>query len=176
MEPGVNPPVDEFPILKLIPQRLYPWKERIQFAREKMDSTWAEARRMIEERRRRGDRRKSIVDDLLDEYEKKGFPFTQHGFNNLLGELIEGAADTTASQLLTLILAFAKFPHVQEKARAEIDPVCGASRCPLWSDFDRLPYINAIIKEGMRWRPVSDCLASNSHCTDQRQSPDGNTA
>jgi cytochrome P450 len=25
---------------------------------------------------------------------------------------------------------------------------------PEWSDFDKIPYINCIIKEGMRWRPA----------------------
>jgi cytochrome P450 len=71
-----------------------------------------------------------------------------------MGELIEGGADTTAAQILTLILAFALYPDVQQKARAEIDRLCGTERSPLWSDFAELPYINCILKEGMRWRPV----------------------
>jgi cytochrome P450 len=102
----------------------------------------------------RGDKRICISDSLLDEYDKKGWPMSQHGFNNLIGELVEGGADTTSAQLLTLILAFAKYPQVQEKARVEIDAICGSERSPTWSDFQKLPYINAIVKEGMRWRPV----------------------
>ena len=79
---------------------------------------------------------------------------SQHGFNNLLGEQVEGAADTVSAQLLTQILAWAKNSHVQKKAQTQIDRVCGTSRSPLWSDFKDLPYINAVVKEGMRWRPV----------------------
>jgi cytochrome P450 len=79
---------------------------------------------------------------------------SQREFNLTLGEFVSGGADTTASQLLTLVLAFAKYPHVQEKARKELDAVCGTSRAPVWDDFSRLPYINAIVKEGMRWRPT----------------------
>ncbi|KAJ4233050.1 hypothetical protein NW759_001833 [Fusarium solani] len=71
------------------------------------------------------------------------------------GEIIEGGADTTAAQLLTLILAFALHPEVQAKAREEIDVVCGTERSPRWDDFSKLPYINYIVKEGMRWRPVA---------------------
>jgi cytochrome P450 len=71
-----------------------------------------------------------------------------------MGELVEGGADTTAAQILTLILAFAMYPKVQEKARKEIDLCCGSDRSPLWTDFSQIPYINCIVKEGMRWRPV----------------------
>lgn len=31
----------------------------------------------------------------------------------------------------------------------------GSDRSPAWSDFAQLPYINCIIKEAHRWRPVS---------------------
>lgn len=31
----------------------------------------------------------------------------------------------------------------------------GEERSPQWSDFSKLPYINMIIKESHRWRPVS---------------------
>lgn len=31
----------------------------------------------------------------------------------------------------------------------------GEERSPQWSDFENLPYINMIIKESHRWRPVS---------------------
>jgi len=154
MEPGANPPVDIFPILKYIPSRLAFWKRRAMDAGKTMDHAWGEARARIEARRAKGIRRDCIIDHLLDEYEKNGWPFSQHGFNNLMGELLEGAADTTASQICTLIMAFALHPEVQSKARIEIDKVCGTAHSPRWSDFHDLPYVNAIVKEGMRWRPT----------------------
>ncbi|KAF2179307.1 cytochrome P450 [Zopfia rhizophila CBS 207.26] len=159
MEPGASPPVEVFIILKYAPAWMALWKRRAINAGVTMDQTWSEARRRAEGRRARGDRRPCIIDALLDEYEKKGMPtaVSQHAFTNLLGEMVEGGADTTAAQLLTLILAFALHPHVQEKARREIDAVCGTERSPLRSDFPRLPYINCIVKEGMRWRPVYVC-------------------
>ncbi|KAJ5982934.1 hypothetical protein N7481_005033 [Penicillium waksmanii] len=155
MEAGANPPVDEYPILKFIPKRFAYWKRRAIAAGEVFDSMWGKARRIVDERRARGIKRECIIDDLLDEYEKKGWPMSQHAFNNLVGEVVEGAADTTAAQILTLILAFAKYPHVQEKARHEIDKFCPADRPPTFSDFKKISYINQIVKEGMRWRPVA---------------------
>jgi cytochrome P450 len=156
MEPGANPPVDVFKFLQYIPSSFAFWKRRAIDAGKTMDDTWGEARRRVEERRAKGERRKCIIDTLLDDYDKKGWPSSirQHAFTNLMGEIIEGGADTTAAQLLTLILAFALHPEVQVKARKEIDMVCGTERSPRWDDFSQLPYINCIIKEGMRWRPV----------------------
>jgi len=156
MEPGATPPVDEFPFLKLIPKRFALWKRRAHRAGDTMDAVWTKARQIIDTRRKQGEKRDCIADRLIDEYTEKGFPMSQHAFNNLIGELVEGGADTTAAQLLTMVLALAKNPWVQKKARAEIDPVCGTSRSPLWGeDFRELPYINAVVKEGMRWRPVA---------------------
>jgi cytochrome P450 len=154
MEPGAVPPVEEFPILKFMPGFLAPWKRRIWYSRDETDTLWAQARELIDKRRKLGDVRDCIADHLLEEYEKNGWPMPEYDFNHVLGEIVEGGADTTASQLLTLVLAFAKFPKVQERAREELDRVCGTQRSPAWADFADLPYINATVKEGMRWRPV----------------------
>lgn len=119
-----------------------------------MDDMWDKARAIVDERRARGDKRSSFIDEKIDEYSTKGWPLSTHAFNNLFGELLEAGADTTANQILTLILAMAKHPQFAQKARAEIDYVCGTERAPLFSDFARLPYLNCIVKEGMRWRPT----------------------
>ncbi|KAI8265271.1 Cytochrome P450 monooxygenase yanC [Colletotrichum sp. SAR11_239] len=123
MEPGANPPVDVFTFLRHIPASFAYWKRRAIDAGKTMDETWSTARRLVEERRAHGEKRNCIIDGLLDEYEQKGWPasISQHAFTNLMGEIIEGGADTTAAQLLTLILAFALHPEIQRKAQAEID-------------------------------------------------------
>lgn len=46
------------------------------------------------------------------------------------------------------------YPQVQQKAHQELDTVIGRERLPDIEDKDSLPYINAICKEVMRWRPV----------------------
>lgn len=119
-----------------------------------MDDMWTKARSIVDARRARGEKRDCFIDAKLDDYEKGGWPMSEHAFNNLFGELLEAGADTTANSILTLILAFAKYPEVQRRAREEIDKVCGTERAPLFSDFKNLPYINACVKEGMRWRPT----------------------
>jgi cytochrome P450 len=47
------------------------------------------------------------------------------------------------------------FPEVQRKAQEEIDRVIGSGRLPVVADRPNLPYINAIVKEILRWHPVA---------------------
>lgn len=149
------PPVDEFPFLKWVPERFARWKRIVAETRKVNTGVWAEGRRRLEARRATGVRRNCVGDLILDDWEKKGsWPITDYGFTGVLAEFVAGGADTTSSQILTLILAFAKHPEVQRKAQQEIDAVCGTSRSPMWADFEALPYLNCIVKEGMRWRPT----------------------
>ena len=45
-------------------------------------------------------------------------------------------------------------PDVQRKAQAELDRVVGNDRLPNFNDRERLPYIDALVKETLRWNPV----------------------
>lgn len=49
----------------------------------------------------------------------------------------------------------ALYPEVQRKAQEEIERVLRAGRLPTMADRSRLPYINAIVKEVLRWHPVA---------------------
>ncbi len=48
----------------------------------------------------------------------------------------------------------ASYPEVQRKAQAELETVIGPHRLPGFSDRDSLPYVNALMKELLRWRSV----------------------
>ncbi|KAL4072602.1 cytochrome P450 [Scleroderma yunnanense] len=60
----------------------------------------------------------------------------------------------TAAILEMLILAMILFPDVQEKAHAELDGVIGKGIIPTFNDRERLPYLQAVIYELMRWNPI----------------------
>jgi hypothetical protein len=45
-------------------------------------------------------------------------------------------------------------PQIQVAAQAELDAVVGNERLPTMTDRPSLPYIDAIMKEVMRWGPV----------------------
>lgn len=48
-------------------------------------------------------------------------------------------------------MAMTLHPEVQRKAQAEVDAVVGGDRLPRMADMEHLPYVNAVIKETMRW-------------------------
>lgn len=154
MEPGASPPVEQFPLLKLIPAWMAKWKRVPTAYGRKLDDYWAQALQKIRDRRSKGVRRNCVADMLLDDWEKNGCPVSEYSATMLFAEFVTAGADTTASQLLTLIIAFAKYPDYAEKARREIDALCGTERPPVFDDFKDLPYVNCLVKEGMRWRPV----------------------
>ncbi|KAH0828605.1 cytochrome P450 [Lanmaoa asiatica] len=61
----------------------------------------------------------------------------------------------TVSSLSSFFLAMVIHPAVQAKARAELDSVIGPGRLPDYNDRPSMPYINAIVKEVLRWNPVA---------------------
>jgi cytochrome P450 len=53
------------------------------------------------------------------------------------------------------VLAMLLYPDIQQKAQNELDTVIGRDRFPTFEDRPRLPFIDAICKEVLRWRPVT---------------------
>lgn len=63
-------------------------------------------------------------------------------------------AETTGGVLGWWMLAMVTYPDVQKRAQEELDAVVGRTRVPTFSDLPHLPYIRAMVKEALRWRPV----------------------
>lgn len=76
------------------------------------------------------------------------------------GTMYAAGADTTVSSIWTFFLAMVLHPEAQRKAREEINRVLGGEgeggrRLPGMSDREELIYCGAVVKEVMRWYPVS---------------------
>ncbi|KAM5539417.1 hypothetical protein V8D89_006869 [Ganoderma adspersum] len=67
------------------------------------------------------------------------------------GESPSIIGEQTFSVLCSFFMAMALHPDEQKKAQAELDAVVGPSRLPNLNDMDKLPYVNAVIKETLRW-------------------------
>ena len=57
--------------------------------------------------------------------------------------------------MMTLLVACLLHPEAQKKARDEIDVVIGRERLPTFEDRPKLPFVDAMCKEVLRWRPAT---------------------
>ncbi|KAJ6471525.1 cytochrome P450 [Mycena sanguinolenta] len=73
----------------------------------------------------------------------------------LLNLLPIAAAHTTAMSLQVFVLACMCHPEWIKSAQAQIDLVVGPTRLPNFSDREKIPYIEAVCREVLRWRPAA---------------------
>lgn len=80
--------------------------------------------------------------------------FTEEQILFMAGTLIEAGTDTTRVSLNQLVAGSALYPDWIERARKELDAVCGsnAERLPTREDAPLLPMIKAAAKESLRWK------------------------
>ena len=154
METGATPPVDLFPILKLIPQSWFGnWISRAEDVGRRMNVLYGTMRQRVVKRREAYGSKGSFIDTVLDQQAQLGYG--DHQVDFIGGVMMEGGSDTTSTMMLVFLQAMANHSEIQHKAQTEIDAVVGEDRTPRWSDFKDLPYVNQIIKECIRWRPVT---------------------
>ncbi|KAH9886459.1 O-methylsterigmatocystin oxidoreductase [Cubamyces lactineus] len=105
----------------------------------------------------RGDSRPCMVASLINQaMQKEGglSPDEDACFRDAAGLAYVTGADTTMYSIQALFLAMVQYPEAQRKAQEELDAVVGPDRLPEFTDRDPLPYINAVVKEVMRWHTV----------------------
>ncbi|KAG2031493.1 cytochrome P450 [Suillus americanus] len=63
--------------------------------------------------------------------------------------------DTTTSALQVFLMAMVLHPEVQARARTEIDQAVRHDKMPCLDDRALLPYLDAILREVLRWYPIA---------------------
>ncbi|KAH9016880.1 cytochrome P450 [Lactarius hengduanensis] len=167
--------VNHLPFLRHLPSWV-PW-----FKYEPLASECRElARRMknepmdfVRNSMRKGTAVPSLATEFLQEADLSG-PENQprmQGIKDILGSLLIGNSLRylrihTAAALYSLFLALILYPEVQKRAQAELDSVISRDRFPTYDDRPRLPYIDAMIKELLRWHMVTPLAAPHSPTDD----------
>ncbi|PVF97871.1 cytochrome P450 [Serendipita vermifera] len=146
--------VDVFPIMRYIPS----WFPGASFKRQ--------AEKWKADLNRASDRPfDKVMNDIKSNNIKKSFlheHLSQPHLSEKDAELIKwsaismylGGSDTSASLSRIFMLAMIMNPEAQRKGREEVYGLLGSSRLPTFEDREKLPYIEAILKESMRWHPV----------------------
>ncbi|EGN98308.1 hypothetical protein SERLA73DRAFT_74531 [Serpula lacrymans var. lacrymans S7.3] len=96
----------------------------------------------------------SMVSDLLSRTEQ-GDCHRELAIKHASASAFAAASETSSSTLNVFMLAMFLHPDVQRKAQLEIDSIIGRDRLPDFSDRPSLPYVEAVFRETLRWRPVA---------------------
>ncbi|KAJ5128334.1 uncharacterized protein N7443_005455 [Penicillium atrosanguineum] len=149
--------VDLIPALKYVPS-WFPgagFKRTANLWREHLSGIADRPYDFVKQQIENGKYTPSYLSDML----QAGFP--ESGSEKELvakwtaASLYTGGADTTVSSINCFYLAMAIFPNVQRRAQEEIERVVGQNKLPSIEDRVNLPYINAMVKEVLRWHPVA---------------------
>ncbi|TBU24926.1 cytochrome P450, partial [Dichomitus squalens] len=150
--------VDYIPILKYVPS----WFPGAAFKRQAAE--WKKATDAMLERpfkavtqaMAEGKAHPSMIASLLTELkEDEDKDRKEKVFSGVAAAAYTGGSDTTVSALGSFFLAMLLYPDIQRKAQIEVDRVVGRDRLPDFSDEPSLPYVTALVKEVLRWRPVT---------------------
>ncbi|XP_028767208.1 cytochrome P450 89A2-like [Neltuma alba] len=98
----------------------------------------------------------SYVDTLLDlQLPEEKRKLEEGELVSLCSEFLNGGTDTTATTLQWIMANLVKYPHIQERLVEEIRDVVGEreEKEVKEEDLIRLPYLKAIILEGLRRHP-----------------------
>ncbi|KAG1721199.1 cytochrome P450 [Suillus paluster] len=150
--------VDIFPLLKHVPA----WVPGAGF--QKKAAAWKRAVlsmrdlpfQAVQEALANGTASPCFVSRLMNDLDSEVYADDQMEIiKGCAGLAYAAGAESTASSLSSFFLAMTLHPEVQIKAQAELDAVIGPGRLPGYNDRSSLPYINAIVKEVLRWNPVA---------------------
>lgn len=156
-EVGNTPPVDIYPFLHWIPEKLLGmWVTRAKHLNHLENSLFNDLFETVEKRRQTEGSKGSFMDRII---EQDKFGLSRHEMAYLAGTMLEGGSDTSSAIILSFILAMTKWPEVQKKAQTEIDNVMGEDRSPVWDDYAKLPYVAATVS--------LHCIAENEFSSDR---------
>ncbi|KAJ7142248.1 cytochrome P450 [Mycena epipterygia] len=149
--------VDSIPLLKYVPdwfpgagfkQKGKEWK---QLGREFEELPFAEVKRQLAS----GTACHSFTAENLRNLSESGDKYyDEETIKATAASMYLAGSDTTVAVLSTFFLAMLANPEAQRKAQMEIDMVIGQGHLPDFNDEQSLPYISALVKEVLRWKPV----------------------
>ncbi|KAE9405177.1 cytochrome P450 [Gymnopus androsaceus JB14] len=153
--------VDTFPLLKNTPGWLpgAGFKRKAADERNTIEEMIGQPLEFVKRNLASGTTKSCIASRALQQMHDDGSwsEDKEHLLKNALASVYAGkfsAEDTTSTATNTIILALVCNPDILKKAQAAVDAVVGHDRLPGIFDEGKIPYVDALVMEGLRWRPV----------------------
>lgn len=144
--------VEVFPWMRYLPSSMAKWKRDAEQWCKRDSKMFGNLFLSVRDRLVKGEARASLAATLIEDAGRNNLTESENAWT--AGTMYAAGAETTAGVMAWFLLAMTAFPEVQQRAQVELDIVIGRSQVPTFSDYERLPYIRAIGKEVLRWRPV----------------------
>ncbi|KAH7915421.1 cytochrome P450 [Hygrophoropsis aurantiaca] len=158
VQPQVAAILGAFPFILYLPS-WFPGlsiKRRAALSKQYVAKWLSEPFQYVQERMKLGTSAPSMVSNALEKWQN------QDESGEITTAIREAAAtafiaasETTASTMGVFVLAMVLYPEVQERAWLSIQSVIGTARLPNFNDRASLPYIDAILRETLRWHPIT---------------------
>ncbi|KAI0635409.1 cytochrome P450 [Trametes polyzona] len=143
---------DLMPWMKYLPSWL-PFHKEALHGREMIDRMVSKPFDLVMRETEAGIAPPSFTHDLLSS-ENAQSANLRNQIKWVAGSMYGAGGETTYATVLTCILAMALHPEKLRRAQEELDRVVGMDRMPRVTDRTNLPYVDALVKETMRWHPV----------------------
>ena len=138
---------EAFPIVNSLPSVLAPWKHRAKLLFDRHVQLFAKFMNAALETNSWNCCKEALKMDASGQVDRVELSF-------ILGSLYE-ASHTSAVVLEVFVLASVLHQDAVFVAQKELDRVVGSNRLPTFDDMAHLPYVDAFIREVMRWRPAT---------------------
>ncbi|KAL4912096.1 cytochrome P450 [Aspergillus aurantiobrunneus] len=144
--------VDSFPVLNVLPPALAPFKREAACLHAEELGLFRKLQQDVRDEVLRGSAPKSFTRSFL---ENQGtYQLSDDEGAYVIGTLFEAGSGTTAAAMMSFCLTMCHHPEWQSKMQDELDHQVG-DRMPEFEDIPQLPTVRAVIKEVLRWRPVT---------------------
>ncbi|KAF8904740.1 cytochrome P450 [Gymnopilus junonius] len=144
--------VEIIPVLKYAPLWMAEWKREGMEWHQRETEIFEGLIKDVQDEMRLGSLPQCFVSNILQNKDRHQLTDKEAAW--LSGIEFSAGAGTTSTTLLYFIQAMVLYPDVMHKAHSELDIVIGRDRIPTFDDQENLVYVEAIVKEVLRWRPV----------------------
>ncbi|KAG6918023.1 hypothetical protein DXG01_016875 [Tephrocybe rancida] len=144
--------VESWPFLLYLPRFLQWFRYEPERRRARESAFYLSSMNSVKAQMELGSAPPSMATHALERREQFGLTDVELAY--ALSSPWAAGVGTTVSAIEVAILAMLHYPEVMRKAQAELDTVIGSGRLPGFEDQSSLPYMQALIKESTRWRPI----------------------
>ncbi|THU76393.1 cytochrome P450 [Dendrothele bispora CBS 962.96] len=147
--------VDFFPILKYLPEwaPMAGFKRNARVVKQAVDDMMNVPFERVKEQMKAGTAPNCLTSRLLESFGESITFGDEEDIKGVAGSMYAAAEDTTTCVLLSFILAMVLHPQSFENAQEEMDRVIQDDKLPTLEDRRRLPYLECVLKEVIRWNP-----------------------